>query len=76
MRQRLEQLLQLGVPVVRHPALAPEEVVVAGDELVEGHPAARLGPEQVHQLAGEEGELARQGGAEAWQATRGAAVRT
>ena len=37
-------------------------VVVAGYELVEWHPAARLGLEEVHKLAGELGKLAGKGG--------------
>ena len=56
-RQSLEELLELGVPVVRDPALPAEVVVVTGDELVELHSAAYLGLQEVHQLAGKEGEL-------------------
>ena len=38
-RDGLKQLHQLGVPVVGHPTLAPEVVVIGRDELGEGHAA-------------------------------------
>ena len=49
-RDRLEELHELGEAVVAELALTTEVMVVGGDELTEGHSAVRLVTEKVHHL--------------------------
>ena len=60
-RQGLKEVLELGVPVVCHPALPAKVVVVRWDELVEGHLAARGCLQQINKLAGKERQLSGKG---------------
>ena len=53
MRHGLQELQQLGVAVVRDPALLGKVVVVRGNELAHGHDARGLALQQVHYLTAE-----------------------
>ena len=60
-RQGLKEVLELGVPVICHPALPAKVVVVRWDELVEGHLAAKGGLQEINKLAGKERQLTGKG---------------
>lgn len=49
-RNGFEQLHELGETIVGELTLAPEVVVVSGDELAEGHAEVRLVPQQIYHL--------------------------